>query len=378
MALMTRFFQIDANPERSVFTFLVTKSVSKEGSKGVSSKDFWFGFHRWSMLFTNANKNLGITLIWRSPTEGTQVGVEASFTLMSRDHFTYNKSWSLPKDFHFTSTRTKIGNTGFASVTDLLKHRPRFVDNNGEFIVELLMKNCVTTFRHDFKFGEQSTNQHQLQPAQTNENEIDSEKRSKSFEFGPFRWNLVAKPHPLPLRADSGGTGSSGCEEPSSCGLGRTNSWAETAKVALAASRRRNTLKGLRRSRGTSEADVEEDPDLDSMGLSVSLARLSSKEQNNHQDEIFAKVAFKIHAGEKDCENRSDTLEDILCPGQFTRPWKSERRLESLWANSGTLFKYAITYEAKFAAFSSLAKIITVTVILAEGNFHILVVVLLF
>ena len=56
MALMTRFFQIDANPERSVFTFLVTKAVSKEGSKGVSSKDFWFGFHKWSMLFTNANK----------------------------------------------------------------------------------------------------------------------------------------------------------------------------------------------------------------------------------------------------------------------------------------------------------------------------------
>ena len=57
MALLTRFIKLNDEEDSHVFTFLVTKSVTKSTiSKDVVSKDFGYGFHRWAVAFSKENK----------------------------------------------------------------------------------------------------------------------------------------------------------------------------------------------------------------------------------------------------------------------------------------------------------------------------------
>ena len=57
MALLTRFIKLNDEEDSHVFTFLVTKSVTKSTiNKDVVSKDFGYGFHRWAVSFSKENK----------------------------------------------------------------------------------------------------------------------------------------------------------------------------------------------------------------------------------------------------------------------------------------------------------------------------------
>ena len=57
MALLTRFIKLNDDGDSHVFTFLVTKSVTKSTiNRDVVSKDFTYGFHRWAVSFSKENK----------------------------------------------------------------------------------------------------------------------------------------------------------------------------------------------------------------------------------------------------------------------------------------------------------------------------------
>ena len=57
MALLTRFIKLNDEGDSHVFTFLVTKSVTKSTiNRDVVSKDFTYGFHRWAVSFSKENK----------------------------------------------------------------------------------------------------------------------------------------------------------------------------------------------------------------------------------------------------------------------------------------------------------------------------------
>ena len=56
MALLTRYLQLNDSEDTHVFNFIVTKSVTRDSSKDVVSKDFAYGSHRWAISFSKHDK----------------------------------------------------------------------------------------------------------------------------------------------------------------------------------------------------------------------------------------------------------------------------------------------------------------------------------
>ena len=181
MALLTRYLQLNDSEDTHVFNFIVTKSVTRDSSKDVVSKDFAYGSHRWAISFSKHDKvilkygknvftlllptlrknlqkvqwifwnescdlfvhfkckshlfqALGVSLIWRNPSEGMNVILNLCVTLLNREYFGDNKSFVIKRAL-FNSEHVTNGNSSLIKVADLLTHRPRFTDANGEFQV---------------------------------------------------------------------------------------------------------------------------------------------------------------------------------------------------------------------------------------------------
>lgn len=69
MALLTRFIRLPDRANTHVFTFVVTRSVTRDLHRDVTSKEFCYGYHRWAITFSRAGKVLGVYLVWRNPSE---------------------------------------------------------------------------------------------------------------------------------------------------------------------------------------------------------------------------------------------------------------------------------------------------------------------
>lgn len=94
MALLFRFVKLADRAETHVFTFIVTKSVTRDLERDITSKEFACGHQRWAITFSRTDKVLGVYLVWRSTSEAMRVYVDFSFTLLNRDHFSHNESFS--------------------------------------------------------------------------------------------------------------------------------------------------------------------------------------------------------------------------------------------------------------------------------------------
>ena len=67
MALLTRFIKLNDEGDSHVFTFLVTKSVTKSTiNRDIISKDFVYGFHRWAVSFSKENKVIQTVIIYKN------------------------------------------------------------------------------------------------------------------------------------------------------------------------------------------------------------------------------------------------------------------------------------------------------------------------
>lgn len=106
MALLYRFTKLNDRHNTGIFTFIVTRSVTRDLHRDATTKDFYYGYHRWAISFTRANdKALGVYLILRNPSPSTKCFVNFTLTLLNREHFSRNEQHT-EKQCEFTVDRT--------------------------------------------------------------------------------------------------------------------------------------------------------------------------------------------------------------------------------------------------------------------------------
>lgn len=106
MALLNRFFKLNDRGETGVFTFIVTKSVTRDFHRDATTKDFCFGFHRWAVSFQRPSERvLGVHLLLRNPSPSTACLVDFTLTLVNRHHFSLNEVFT-KRQAKFTITNS--------------------------------------------------------------------------------------------------------------------------------------------------------------------------------------------------------------------------------------------------------------------------------
>lgn len=94
MALLYRLVKLPDRAQTHVFTFVVTKSVTRDPDRDVTSKEFACGHQKWSITFSHTDKMLGAYLVWKSASESVRVYVDFTFTILNREHFSDNESFA--------------------------------------------------------------------------------------------------------------------------------------------------------------------------------------------------------------------------------------------------------------------------------------------
>ncbi|XP_071444417.1 uncharacterized protein [Hetaerina americana] len=143
MSLLYRFTKLQDRADTHVFTFVVTRSVTRDLERDVTSKEFTAGHHRWAITFSRNDKVLGVYLVWRSASEGIRVSADFAFTLLNREHFSANEAFS-GRQVKFTAGCPAQGNRNYIPVNDL--YGRNFTDSHGEFQLELSIGNVRTLF----------------------------------------------------------------------------------------------------------------------------------------------------------------------------------------------------------------------------------------
>jgi len=145
---------------------------------------------------------VGASLLWRSSSSEVTVCLDFAFTLVNREHFAESKGFAASAAV-FNAGNAARGSKTFVTVADLLTHRwmnllkdtkkasliasprPRFVDSNGEFLVEVRLSNATSAYVHDFFF-----------PAGVDDalrrGEVYAVQAADPFAYGPFLWCLSA------------------------------------------------------------------------------------------------------------------------------------------------------------------------------------------
>ncbi|UYV80503.1 hypothetical protein LAZ67_19000365 [Cordylochernes scorpioides] len=183
MALLYRYTRLNDRANTGVFTFIVTRSVTRDIHRDATTKDFVFGYHRWAISFCRQDKNvLGVVLILRNPSAGTRVLVDFTFTLVSREHFSKNELFS-QRQCAFTLAQSTHGTPRLIATSDL--RAKRFSDENSEFVLELTLGNIKAIYESDFKPTSSS-------PAANPKAPVPSPKlETPSFMFGGLEWNVT-------------------------------------------------------------------------------------------------------------------------------------------------------------------------------------------
>ena len=69
MALVTRFLKLSDHDDTHIFTFVGTKSVTRDLNRDITSKEFRYGHHKWAVTFIREEKNLSVYLVWKNVSE---------------------------------------------------------------------------------------------------------------------------------------------------------------------------------------------------------------------------------------------------------------------------------------------------------------------
>jgi len=128
-------------------------------------------------------KVLGVYLVWRGASRNLRVYVDFTFTLLNREHFSMNESFS-GKRVKFTYEAPAQGNRSYIAVADLFSRN--FADTNGEFQLELSMANVRTVYMTEVRMPTSVFSAGQTKP---------SKLETDYIAFGGFDWNLVIYPH---------------------------------------------------------------------------------------------------------------------------------------------------------------------------------------
>ncbi|XP_035207201.1 uncharacterized protein LOC118182039 [Stegodyphus dumicola] len=183
MALLYRFSRLNDRSNTGVFTFIVTRSVTRDVHRDATTKDFVFGYHRWAVSFTRTEKVLGVYLILRNPSECTKCYVDYTFTILNREHFSKNEVYP-QKQICFSVEEPAHGTSKWMLMSELKSRK--FTDENWEFLMELSVSNAMTVFEGIVKIP------HVLHSASGQKNRVKLE--TSYFTFGNFEWNVSILP----------------------------------------------------------------------------------------------------------------------------------------------------------------------------------------
>lgn len=227
MALLYRFTRLNDRSNTGVFTFIATRSVTRDLHRDATTKDFPFGYHRWAVSFVRTDKVLGVLLRIRNPAPGSKCYLDFTFTLLNREHFSKNEAIS-EKQVRFTSEESTHGSSRWILISDLQSRR--FSDETGEFLLELSLSNVTTVFETDIRVPQNLVNQHHhhhhhhrgsatghqtqkewatvTMPGQVaaaaNASSQLHRLESSYFCFGGFEWNISLLPEGSPEDGDNG------------------------------------------------------------------------------------------------------------------------------------------------------------------------------
>lgn len=148
MALLYRYVKLHDRADSHVFTFVVTRSVTRDPERDVTSKELTCGYQRWAITFSRTDKVLGVYLVWKSACQGMRVYVDFTFTLLNREHFSCNEAFA-GKQVKFTMAAPAQGNKNYIPVSDL--YARNFTDTNGEFQLELSIGHVRTVYNADIR-----------------------------------------------------------------------------------------------------------------------------------------------------------------------------------------------------------------------------------
>ncbi|KAK8379270.1 hypothetical protein O3P69_019257 [Scylla paramamosain] len=179
MALLHRFVKMNDRGNTHVFSFVVTRSVTRDLHRDVTSKELTYGYQRWAITFSRSEKVLGVYLVWRNPCEGMRVYIDFTFTLLNREHFSENEAFT-GKQVKFTFDSPAQGNRRLINMEDLYSRK--FTDENGEFQLELTVANIRTVFEAELR----------VPPPLNGGVSTRKEKRYESpyFHFGHYDWHV--------------------------------------------------------------------------------------------------------------------------------------------------------------------------------------------
>ena len=181
MALLHRFVKLNDRGNTHVFSFVVTRSVTRDLHRDVTSKELTYGYQRWAITFSRSEKVLGVYLVWRNPCEGMRVYIDFTFTLLNREHFSVNEAFT-GKQVKFTFDSPAQGNRRLINMDDLYSRN--FTDENGEFQLELTVANIRTVFESELRVPTTTIN-----GALSPRKEIKFE--SPYFHFGHYDWHVA-------------------------------------------------------------------------------------------------------------------------------------------------------------------------------------------
>ena len=143
MARLFRLVKLYDRFDTQVFSFQLPASILREYSPDVISRDFTYGHQKWFVTVLRGEQHIGTYLNLKNISEGMTCEVDYSFTLLNSDHFTRNDCF-VERGCKFTAEATSLGRRNFVGVKDLCDRK--FVQENGEFILELELRNVLTHF----------------------------------------------------------------------------------------------------------------------------------------------------------------------------------------------------------------------------------------
>ncbi|XP_077542466.1 uncharacterized protein LOC144155094 isoform X1 [Haemaphysalis longicornis] len=223
MALLYRFTRLNDRSNTGVFTFIATRSVTRDLHRDATTKDFPFAYHRWAVSFVRTDKVLGVLLRIRNAAPGWKCYLDFTFTLLNREHFSKNEALS-EKQVRFSAEESTHGAARWILISDLQTRR--FSDETGEFLLELSLANAMTVFETDIRVPPQLLNHHHHHPGhrgsgagqQKDWGAVGSAPgtptgsggaqtariESSYFCFGGFDWNIALLPDGSPEDGDNG------------------------------------------------------------------------------------------------------------------------------------------------------------------------------
>ena len=186
MAQLHRFVKLHDRFDTQIFTFILPSSLVKDASPDVYSRDFIYGYHKWNISFVRGDKHVSSYITLKNLADGMICSVDYSFTVLNKEHFTKNESF-FERGSEFTIDQCSHGRKTFIGISDLVKRN--FAFENGEFLVELELRNMRTTFEQTIHLPRESKDQlaHNYVTDYT-------KMESTYFTFGNMDWNVSLFP----------------------------------------------------------------------------------------------------------------------------------------------------------------------------------------